>query len=553
MRVRALNQMRMRKFTLLLVAALLSCGAYAQKPKAAPRGLKLHALEQNAGVRRAPLIPGGGLPIDTVTTTLPAGKITTTYFTGQYFDDSMASTFGSSMAWGELNLHPTTWLEASGDTVWMETPLQVGRSLGYLHGTLSNGGRVLTFNMPQPVLDIKTETGKATFYAAVCDSNGFAGDTLRRSFTRNAMTYYLTDDGVWVPVDNYLLGLFATDDLAVGYAYTSTPEYFTKQFIDSRSKKYRYTYNNIKTNNTAGEAVATVVDEGDGYYVKGFVPKYPDAWVFFYHREGMDSLMAYSGQIVDMSSDLGNTYFFASSKEDGDSMALYSALLARYDSVSRQLTIGDSEAYSTLWFPDYQEGYSTPQHYSQAVLTYWDLKVAKPATPSEFAYHTRSNSVEVKFTLTPTDVDGNAIDVTSAYYRMYVDDQPYAFTKAGYPRMKSDTTMTLVPWLFDDYYTVSKSGDVRYVELQGLPSDTKTLGVEVVYSVGGETRVSDRLTYDIATGQSAVTGIEAVRPAGESVHAVSRYTLGGQRVSTPRRGLNIVRMSDGTTRKVLVR
>lgn len=34
---------------------------------------------------------------------------------------------------------------------------------------------------------------------------------------------------------------------------------------------------------------------------------------------------------------------------------------------------------------------------------------------------------------------------------------------------------------------------------------------------------------------------------------LSRHTLGGQRISTPQRGINIVRMSDGTTRKVLVK
>ncbi|MBQ8128507.1 MAG: hypothetical protein IJ176_08930 [Prevotella sp.] len=39
----------------------------------------------------------------------------------------------------------------------------------------------------------------------------------------------------------------------------------------------------------------------------------------------------------------------------------------------------------------------------------------------------------------------------------------------------------------------------------------------------------------------------------QSQPAVARYTLGGQLVTSPRRGLNIVRMADGSARKVLVK
>lgn len=545
--------MRMRKFTLMCFAAILSCGVYAQQPKQAPRGLNIHSLEQVAAPHRASLFPGGGLPIDTVTTTLPQGKVLTAYISDLMFDNSLAETFGFANAWGKLNLQPTTWVEAPGDTVWMECPLDAGRQLGYLHGTLSNNGSTLTFDMPQPVLNITVDGQKNTYYAAVCDSDGFAGDTLRNTFNRNTLTFVRTADGIWLPKEAYTVGLFAANNTRDSYAYTVDPEYFTKQYVDGNSKKYRYTYNNIKNNNTAGEMVATVIDDGSGYYVKGFVPKYPDAWVYFYHPKGQDSLIAFSQQIVSMSNDLGNTYFFGAGPEASDELTLYSGLKARYDSVARQLTIGKDAAFCTLWFPDYQESYSTPQHYDNAVLTYWDLKAATPAAPSAFAYHKSSSGAEVKFTLNPTDVDGNAIDVTSAYYRMYVDDQPYAFTKADNPRMKSDTTLVLIPWLYDDYYTMSKSGNTRYVEFNALPADAKTIGVEVVYEVAGETRVSDRLTYDIATGQSVTTGIEAVRQSAAGVHATARYTLDGQRVVTPRRGLNIVRMSDGTTRKVMVR
>ena len=49
------------------------------------------------------------------------------------------------------------------------------------------------------------------------------------------------------------------------------------------------------------------------------------------------------------------------------------------------------------------------------------------------------------------------------------------------------------------------------------------------------------------------TGVDAVAIGGSDATVTERYALGGQRVSGQQRGLSIVRMSDGTVRKVVVR
>jgi len=51
------------------------------------------------------------------------------------------------------------------------------------------------------------------------------------------------------------------------------------------------------------------------------------------------------------------------------------------------------------------------------------------------------------------------------------------------------------------------------------------------------------------------TGIENVAKGGanDGVHEAVRYSLDGKRVATPQPGLNIVRMTDGSTRKVVVK
>ena len=47
--------------------------------------------------------------------------------------------------------------------------------------------------------------------------------------------------------------------------------------------------------------------------------------------------------------------------------------------------------------------------------------------------------------------------------------------------------------------------------------------------------------------ENAVKSVETDAQAGET----ERYNVSGQRISSPQKGLNIVKMSDGTTRKIM--
>jgi hypothetical protein len=66
------------------------------------------------------------------------------------------------------------------------------------------------------------------------------------------------------------------------------------------------------------------------------------------------------------------------------------------------------------------------------------------------------------------------------------------------------------------------------------------------------------LTYDSATVPAGAetnadaTDIESVEGAGSSV-AVEFYTINGVRLAAPQKGINIVKMSNGTISKVLVK
>jgi hypothetical protein len=52
---------------------------------------------------------------------------------------------------------------------------------------------------------------------------------------------------------------------------------------------------------------------------------------------------------------------------------------------------------------------------------------------------------------------------------------------------------------------------------------------------------------------ATLAGIDASPAVGNDVKEVARYNLNGQRVDAPTKGINIVKYSDGSSRKVLVK
>ena len=52
--------------------------------------------------------------------------------------------------------------------------------------------------------------------------------------------------------------------------------------------------------------------------------------------------------------------------------------------------------------------------------------------------------------------------------------------------------------------------------------------------------------------ESAPTGIQSPKD-GSNVTEIQRYTIGGQNINNPQRGINIIKMSDGTTKKVMLK
>ena len=135
--------------------------------------------------------------------------------------------------------------------------------------------------------------------------------------------------------------------------------------------------------------------------------------------------------------------------------------------------------------------------------------------------------------------------------RMFADWQPTLDTEQAPVPTSLERTGEVLSWEPTDYallWAVSKDGNV--ISFTTMPNytatETGTYTVRAANEMGGLSEPSQPVVI------SSITGIQTVNRAMLSdVQAV--YTADGKRVSHPQRGLNMIRLTDGTTRKVMVK
>ena len=100
-----------------------------------------------------------------------------------------------------------------------------------------------------------------------------------------------------------------------------------------------------------------------------------------------------------------------------------------------------------------------------------------------------------------------------------------------------------------DATKVLATGNVMSATLEDLDYDTEYCYMAFVTTSEGETFYGEPQTFKTSFDPD---GIENVM-ASEGVTEVARYDIQGRMISKPQKGINIIRFSDGTTRKVIVK
>ena len=89
--------------------------------------------------------------------------------------------------------------------------------------------------------------------------------------------------------------------------------------------------------------------------------------------------------------------------------------------------------------------------------------------------------------------------------------------------------------------------------LSDLEYDSEYCCVAFVTTVDGNTYYGEEKTFVTGGNPTGIQDVEAYKTTEEAVIEVARYNMNGQQISSPQKGVNIIRYSDGTSKKIYVK
>ena len=429
---------------------------------------------------------------------------------------------------------------ADDNTVYFPNLLLRRTMPAYVKGQYDKTAKTITVEAGQWVFLFPNTKIPVALY--MLDDKGNAGET-PSTFYSQPLVFDVADDGVISlrSSDEFpMFGICNADNSEEVYQNARDLRFIPVKNVNDKLTRYNYSYI-FSSETSVTQTKAAGYKEGDDIlWVKGFVPKYPDSWVKIKKSEG--SYFAKSFQVQDYFSSEEPIVFAAY-----DGQNLLTALPVTVDETTGTITAADGEVrMCTASSTSDGSAYEVFIVYSDLTLTPTELKIAKPAAPVFVSYDGVSSEKEFIFSAEAADTDGDALPKDCLSFQFYIDGEPYVFTTADYKWITTD--MPVIPYNFDNYNFFSQgSNNKRYVYLQNMSDDVKTIGVETVYTVDGQTVVSYRMTYDIASGK-ATTGIEDVTVDADG--EAQFFNLQGHPVTNPESGKIYIRVQGNKALKV---
>lgn len=181
-----------------------------------------------------------------------------------------------------------------------------------------------------------------------------------------------------------------------------------------------------------------------------------------------------------------------------------------------------------------------PYYTSNAGNTYYGEW--KGMDPSDYSYFEPT-----VYTYATISVTGNRAEVKG--YAMRGTDR---VTSQGFMYWKNTSSYSLrkkAPSIPSDAVTVEVSGNIMTTALEDLDYETTYCYVAFVRTEENETFFGEVQTFSTSFDPDGIEGVKA----DTEVTEVARYDLQGRRLSQPQNGLNIIRYSDGSSRKVWIK
>lgn len=294
--------------------------------------------------------------------------------------------------------------------------------------------------------------------------------------------------------------------------------------------------------------------DGDNFYLRGFSAENPDN-VVIGHIDGNKVTFA-SGQYLGITS--GSLSFFMGATynvgEEETTFSVAPELTMNWDPETCEITPDGNMAWAL----------NSGDEYIYYLYLYCDPQMkpfvevpAVPATPVIYSfanYFEYYNWNYAACSVPLADVDGNYINPDQLKYRFWYsiegEDTPYVFYSDEYPSISELGVEELeeVPYNFNSYQANGSRNiyaGAQYVYFYTEAPDA--IGLQSIYYGGGERYESEIFWYAITPGYVGVDNVTA-----EAAPAAI-YGLDGTLRHNMTKGINIIKMTDGTVRKVFVK
>lgn len=383
---------------------------------------------------------------------------------------------------------PTVNLAVDGDDFYIQG-LSYYFKDGWIKGTVS--GTTVTFVSGQVV------GGDEYGNNYICGSDD--GKTLAESIVFN----YNSAEGVLSAVTPLILDNGVTDGFSI-YAYWEQPV-FTKE--QPKGPEVVVAPEGLQTDEWAISAMTNFGDPVSGYlnigfdgndvYLQGLCTYLPESWI----KGTLDgNTITFAGdQYFGFYDDGPYTHYEFFLRSDG--------IVFNYDAEAGKMT-AEGEIFI------YTGGSNLKGDvYNDPVVTKVVEKVATPAIPNISQIYEATYNPVVMFSVSTNDTEGNAMLSSKLSFQFLKDVEqeisPVVFDAADYQYL--DESMTVFPYGFSDGHGNDSEFHLKYIHLKQKDYSTwNKIGLQAIYTGGGEEKKSEIFWYDIKPYEKATFDFNAM-------------------------------------------
>lgn len=208
-----------------------------------------------------------------------------------------------------------------------------------------------------------------------------------------------------------------------------------------------------------------------------------------------------------------------------DMEIVFNGSVMTYDPETDTFTTADGYT-STSTYQLEGETYEEPADVmTNVIITRAEDNPATPAAPQILSFALNEGyGYMLEMNIPLEDVDGNPIFASQLSYQLFsrIGDQvsPITLEASRYEYATED--LTVIPYLYTDYWEVMQGGETVYVHADGIET-WEAIGAKTIYTGGGETNESPITWYELKN--SGVTTISV-----DDARSLQLYDLLGRRV-----------------------